>query len=181
MQSVGGPDDQCWDARRGRPGELPDPWSPTMSRSKKIRTLAALGTLSGAAWAGTFASFTDDASSAATFSAGTVDLVVGGDSRHASEWQALQALAPAINAGEVDVVVIHDAARPLAGADLLGAVVASARRDGGALPGCEQPAVIGLVVVTAGLVISANVDVPAGATIALAAGLPGLAALAIRH
>lgn len=50
-----------------------------MSRSKKIRTLAALGTLTGAAWAGTFASFTDDASSAATFSAGTVDLVVGGD------------------------------------------------------------------------------------------------------
>lgn len=40
---------------------------------------------------------------------------------------------------------------------------------------------VGLVVVTAGLVVSANVDVPAGAAVALAAGLPGLAALAIRH
>src|SRR4051812_43882865 len=34
-----------------------------------------------------------------------VQVVVGGDSRHSSEWQALQALAPAIEAGEVDVVV----------------------------------------------------------------------------
>jgi manganese/iron transport system permease protein len=42
-------------------------------------------------------------------------------------------------------------------------------------------AVVGLVVVTVGLIVSANVDVPAGATVALAAGLPGLAALAIRH
>ena len=60
-----------------------------MSRSKKIRTLAALGTLSGAAWAGTFASFTDDASSAATFSAGTVNLVVGGDTDDAHDFAAL--------------------------------------------------------------------------------------------
>lgn len=60
-----------------------------MSRSKKIRTLAALGTLTGAAWAGTFASFTDDASSAATFSAGTVDLVVGGDADDAHDFAAL--------------------------------------------------------------------------------------------
>ena len=42
-----------------------------------------------------------------------VEVVTGGDTRHASEWQALQALAPAITAGEIDVVVIHDAARPL--------------------------------------------------------------------
>lgn len=60
-----------------------------MSRSKKIRTLAALGTLTGAAWAGTFASFTDDASSAATFSAGTVDLVVGGDTDDAHHFASL--------------------------------------------------------------------------------------------
>lgn len=40
---------------------------------------------------------------------------------------------------------------------------------------------LGLVMVTVGLVVSANVDVPAGAAVALAAGLPGLAALAIRH
>lgn len=42
-------------------------------------------------------------------------------------------------------------------------------------------AIAGLVVVTVGLTISANVDVPAGATIALAAGIPGLGALALRH
>ena len=40
---------------------------------------------------------------------------------------------------------------------------------------------VGVVVVTAGLAASANVDIPAGAAVALAAGLPGLAALAIRH
>lgn len=42
-------------------------------------------------------------------------------------------------------------------------------------------AALGLVMVTVGLVVSANVDVPAGAAVALAAGLPGLVALAIRH
>lgn len=60
-----------------------------MSRSKKIRTLAALGTLTGAAWAGTFASFTDDATAAATFSAGTVDLLVGGKVDDAHDFAAL--------------------------------------------------------------------------------------------
>jgi ABC-type Mn2+/Zn2+ transport system permease subunit len=42
-------------------------------------------------------------------------------------------------------------------------------------------ALVGLAVVTIGLTISANVDLPAGATVALAAGLPGLAALAVRR
>ncbi|MDP3893102.1 2-C-methyl-D-erythritol 4-phosphate cytidylyltransferase, partial [Nocardioides sp.] len=45
-----------------------------------------------------------------------VALVGGGDTRHDSEWAALRALAPDIRAGEIDVVAIHDAARPLAGA-----------------------------------------------------------------
>ncbi len=40
---------------------------------------------------------------------------------------------------------------------------------------------VGLVVVTVGLIVSANVDVPAGAAVALAAGLPGLAAMAFKH
>lgn len=39
----------------------------------------------------------------------------------------------------------------------------------------------GLLVVTAGLTLSANVDLPAGATIALAAGVPGLLALALQR
>ncbi len=69
----------------------------------------------------------------------TVQIVIGGDSRHASEWMALQALKPAIEAGEVDVVVIHDAARPLAGTALFDAVIAAAAEHGGAIPVRDQP------------------------------------------
>jgi 2-C-methyl-D-erythritol 4-phosphate cytidylyltransferase len=61
-------------------------------------------------------------------------LVPGGATRHASEWAALQALAPEISAGELDVVAIHDGARPLAGVALFDEVVAAAREHGGALP-----------------------------------------------
>lgn len=67
-----------------------------------------------------------------------VEVVTGGETRHASEWQALQALGPAITAGEIDVVVIHDAARPLAGTGLFGAVIAAATEHGGALPVRDQ-------------------------------------------
>jgi len=71
-----------------------------------------------------------------------VIVVTGGPSRHASEWHALGALRPAIEHGDIDVVVIHDAARPLASADLFRAVIESAARHGGALPVVDQPAVI---------------------------------------
>ncbi|MGZ4464001.1 MAG: IspD/TarI family cytidylyltransferase [Nocardioides sp.] len=67
------------------------------------------------------------------------DVVVGGDSRHASEWAALQVLAPAIESGALDVVVIHDAARPLAGTALFAEVVSAAAEHGGAIPVREQP------------------------------------------
>ena len=67
-----------------------------------------------------------------------VAMVVGGDSRHSSEWQALQALAPAIEAGEIDVVVIHDAARPLAVTTLFASVIDAAARHGGAIPVRDQ-------------------------------------------
>ena len=63
-----------------------------------------------------------------------VHLVDGGASRHASEWNALRFLAPAIESGEVDVVAIHDGARPLAGARLLDDTITAAREHGGALP-----------------------------------------------
>ena len=63
-----------------------------------------------------------------------VAMVAGGSSRHASEWAALQLLAPAIEAGELDVVALHDAARPLAGVPLYEAVLAAAQRLGGAIP-----------------------------------------------
>jgi 2-C-methyl-D-erythritol 4-phosphate cytidylyltransferase len=67
-----------------------------------------------------------------------VQVVVGGDSRHGSEWAALRALAVPIEAGEVDVVVIHDAARPLAGTRLFTDVVAAAAAHGGAIPVLPQ-------------------------------------------
>jgi 2-C-methyl-D-erythritol 4-phosphate cytidylyltransferase len=61
-------------------------------------------------------------------------LVDGGATRHASEWAALRVLAPDIEAGEVDVVVVHDGARPLAGRRLWETVVSTAREVGGAIP-----------------------------------------------
>lgn len=47
-----------------------------MNASKKIRMIAALGTLSAGVWAGTFAAFTDSAPGSAVFSTGTVDIVL---------------------------------------------------------------------------------------------------------
>jgi 2-C-methyl-D-erythritol 4-phosphate cytidylyltransferase len=69
-----------------------------------------------------------------------VRIVVGGSTRHESEWRALQALAAGIEAGETDVVVIHDAARPLAGAQVFLDVIDGAQGYGGALPVRDQPA-----------------------------------------
>jgi 2-C-methyl-D-erythritol 4-phosphate cytidylyltransferase len=63
-----------------------------------------------------------------------VAMVVGGATRHRSEWAALSLLRPAIEAGQVDVVAMHDAARPLAGASLYDEVLTAAERVGGAIP-----------------------------------------------
>lgn len=63
-----------------------------------------------------------------------VTLVDGGSTRHQSEWAALQVLAPAIEADEIDLVAIHDGARPLAGVALFEATLAAARDRGGAIP-----------------------------------------------
>ncbi len=61
-------------------------------------------------------------------------VIAGGASRHASEWQALQALAPDIEAGTIEVVAIHDGARPFAGPALFEAVLSAACSAGGAIP-----------------------------------------------
>jgi len=61
-------------------------------------------------------------------------LVTGGASRHDSEWRALQVLAAEIDAGDLDVVAVHDGARPLASPTLFRAVLGAAREHGGALP-----------------------------------------------
>jgi 2-C-methyl-D-erythritol 4-phosphate cytidylyltransferase len=70
-------------------------------------------------------------------------LVPGGDVRHASEWAALRVLAPDIESGALDVVAIHDGARPLAGAALFTAVIEAARARGGAIPTVPLPPVVG--------------------------------------
>lgn len=63
-----------------------------------------------------------------------IGIVAGGETRHDSEWNALQALGPEIEAGEIDVVAIHDGARPLADAELFEETIAAAREHGGAIP-----------------------------------------------
>lgn len=67
---------------------------------------------------------------------GTQDLwlVDGGQERHDSEYRALEALRAEIAAGEIVVVAIHDAARPLATSALFATVIATARSFGGAVP-----------------------------------------------
>lgn len=70
-------------------------------------------------------------------------LVDGGSTRHDSEWHALLALSSDIEAGEIDVVAIHDGARPLAPAGLWQEVIETARRHGGALPVASLPGVTG--------------------------------------
>jgi len=65
---------------------------------------------------------------------GEIGIVEGGETRHASEWAALQALEPEIESGAVDVVAIHDGARPLAGRDLFTSTIEAARERGGAIP-----------------------------------------------
>jgi 2-C-methyl-D-erythritol 4-phosphate cytidylyltransferase len=71
-----------------------------------------------------------------------VSMVTGGETRHASEWQALALLADEIEAGDLDVVAIHDAARPLASAELYGRVLAEAARRGAAIPVVPQHALV---------------------------------------
>ena len=80
-------------------------------------------------------------------------LVPGGATRHASEYAALRALADDVAAGEVDVIAVHDGARPLAGPALFERTIAAAREHGGALPVAELPGLLGrdLRPVTAGL------------------------------
>jgi len=63
-----------------------------------------------------------------------VEIVHGGATRHESEYKALQHLAPAIIAGQLDVVLIHDGARPLATPALFVEIAEAAHRHGGAIP-----------------------------------------------
>lgn len=63
-----------------------------------------------------------------------IEFVEGGDTRHGSEYNVLSHLSADIESGTVDVVLIHDAARPLAGPEMMTSAVDAARRYGGAIP-----------------------------------------------
>ncbi|HVL86326.1 MAG TPA: IspD/TarI family cytidylyltransferase [Pseudonocardia sp.] len=58
----------------------------------------------------------------------------GGASRQESELSGLRHLAPLIIDGAVDVVLVHDGARPLVSAALVRRVLGAAREHGGAVP-----------------------------------------------
>ena len=73
-------------------------------------------------------------------------LVAGGATRHGSEQRGLAPLREAVSAGEVEVVAVHDAARPLADVGLFDATVRLAHEVGGALPVRRQEGLVsGLV------------------------------------
>ena len=64
-------------------------------------------------------------------------VIAGGKTRHASETRALEYLAPKINDGEVEFVLIHDGARPFFDGATLNDLLDKARSSGGAI--CALP------------------------------------------
>lgn len=62
-----------------------------------------------------------------------VRVVRGGATRHASEQCALEALRPQIEAGEVEVILIHDGARPFISVEKVELLIKKARELGGAI------------------------------------------------
>ncbi|HEY3292040.1 MAG TPA: IspD/TarI family cytidylyltransferase [Candidatus Nanopelagicaceae bacterium] len=67
----------------------------------------------------------------------SVELVSGGRTRHESEFNALKYLSSDISAGNIDVVLIHDGARPLASSNLFEEIANAAQIHGGALPAID--------------------------------------------
>ena len=64
----------------------------------------------------------------------SIEIVHGGASRHESEYNALQYLKSDILAGKIDLVLIHDGARPLATPQIFAAIAEGAHKHGGAIP-----------------------------------------------
>ncbi|BBH17033.1 2-C-methyl-D-erythritol 4-phosphate cytidylyltransferase [Nocardioides baekrokdamisoli] len=69
-------------------------------------------------------------------------LIAGGEERQDSERAALDVLRPRVTSGEVDVIAIHDGARPFASVELYQAVISTARTHGGAIPGVPLSSVL---------------------------------------
>lgn len=63
-----------------------------------------------------------------------IEITYGGSTRHGSEYQALLHLRNEINSGAIDVVLIHDGARPLATPALYKKIAEVAILKGGAIP-----------------------------------------------
>lgn len=61
-------------------------------------------------------------------------VVIGGATRHQSERRGIESLAEPIESGAVDLVAVHDGARPFLTLGLLHRVVDAARVHGGAVP-----------------------------------------------
>lgn len=64
-----------------------------------------------------------------------IEMVPGGASRQDSELAALRCLADRIRSGRVELVLVHDGARPLVTPKLAAEVIRTARESGGAVPG----------------------------------------------
>jgi 2-C-methyl-D-erythritol 4-phosphate cytidylyltransferase len=64
-----------------------------------------------------------------------VEIVIGGDTRHDSELAALRHLAPAIIDGSINIVLLHDGARPIIAPGLVRELIKKAARTGAVIPG----------------------------------------------
>ena len=62
-------------------------------------------------------------------------VVVGGPTRHDSEFNGLTHLEARIESGAVDLVLIHDAVRPFVTPSLVDRLISEARKSGAAIPG----------------------------------------------
>jgi 2-C-methyl-D-erythritol 4-phosphate cytidylyltransferase len=71
-----------------------------------------------------------------------VRMVVGGPTRHGSEDAGLAEVAAQVDSGELDVIAVHDGARPLAGASLFRTVIGVAGAAGGAVPALPASGVL---------------------------------------
>jgi 2-C-methyl-D-erythritol 4-phosphate cytidylyltransferase len=64
-----------------------------------------------------------------------VEIVIGGDTRHESELAALRHLTPDIHNGTINIVLLHDGARPIIAPALVRALIKNAAHTGAVIPG----------------------------------------------
>lgn len=72
-------------------------------------------------------------------------IVPGGDERHRSEFAGVAALSASIDAGEVETILVHDAVRPFASADLVARLLSGMTEVQGCIPGLPMPPATALV------------------------------------